>query len=551
MFSTGISAQNLHLKIEGESERDTTVLEVLNYRNIFEDVSGIYREVDSVQNIIYKMGYIESQHSALTKENDSTYFVSFKLGKKFETIKIRYDNKEWLTSALLSLISSQVTDNYFEIPFSSLESALHFLSSKISEQGIPFSKIQLKNLEIEGDDLTADLTLIPDEQIRHIDAIEIKGYEKFPKSFLRYFLNIKKGQLFNLSEIKEKTGQLRNLNFASQLKSPEVLFTKDSTTLYLYLEKRKSNTFDGFLGFGTNETTNKIQFNGYLNLNLVNTLNYGESFRIFYKSDETDQQQFEVNIDMPYLFNSPLGAELALRLFRRDSSFTTVDQSFKTNYQMSSKHRIALGITSRTSNNLLNNATTSNLANYATRFFSGSYHFRNPQFSNLLFPFKSSFYFEGNLGSRKSDGMTTKQSFLIVDAMHIFNLNIKNSIYFRGHVESLVSDTLFENELLRFGGINSIRGFQENSLLANSYGILNTEYRLSLSNNLYVHSITDLGYFENKISNMKKKLFSYGIGLGIITKAGLFKLNYAAAKIENEPFKVSNSKVHVSLTTNF
>jgi hypothetical protein len=31
--------------------------------------------------------------------------------------------------------------------------------------------------------------------------------------------------------------------FTNQVKYPEILFTKDSTKAYVYLEKRKSNTF--------------------------------------------------------------------------------------------------------------------------------------------------------------------------------------------------------------------------------------------------------------------------------------------------------------------
>ncbi|OYX23234.1 MAG: hypothetical protein B7Z06_10490 [Flavobacteriales bacterium 32-35-8] len=114
-----------------------------------------------------------------------------------------------------------------------------------------------------------------------------------------------------------------------------------------------------------------------------------------------------------------------------------------------------------------------------------------------------------------------------------------------------MSDTYFENELLRFGGINSIRGFEENSLLASSYGILNSEYRFQLNNTIYIHTITDFAYFENKITNVKEKLIGYGFGLGILTNSGLLKLNYANGKSENQEFKLSNSKIHISLTANF
>ena len=49
----------------------------------------------------------------------------------------------------------------------------------------------------------------------------------------------------------------------------------------------------------------------------------------------------------------------------------------------------------------------------------------------------------------------------------------------------------------------------------------------------------------------RKKLFGFGFGFGLITKAGLFKLNYTTGKTEGTNFKLSDSKIHLSLSTTF
>ena len=115
----------------------------------------------------------------------------------------------------------------------------------------------------------------------------------------------------------------------------------------------------------------------------------------------------------------------------------------------------------------------------------------------------------------------------------------------------LISDDYLDNELFRFGGINSIRGFEENSLVANLFGVINTEYRYRLSSTIYVHSVLDAAYFENDLTQSKEKLFGFGFGLGLLTNAGLFRLNYSSGKSENRQFKLSDSKVHISLTATF
>ncbi|MCF7561154.1 hypothetical protein L3X39_10945 [Sabulilitoribacter multivorans] len=541
----------MHLKINGATEYETSVIDSLNYSKIHKDFASVKFELDSVQKILYKKGFIENELANLEKVDDSTFNAQFLLKNKFNTIYIYY-NKEDIDVSTLKFISKNVFDNYFELKFTDIENGLKYINAKFSEKGFPFSKLRLSNIRLTDDvNLEAELTTESSEQKRIINNIVIKGYEKFPKSYVKRYLKIKPSQVFNLKKVQNKTEQLNNLNFANEVKPPEVLFLKDSTILYLYLEKTKSNAFDGFLGFGTNEDTNKLEFDGYLNLNLTNNLNYGESFRLLYKSDENDQKTFEVDMSLPYLFKSPVGIDLLLRIFKRDSSFTTTNQSAKLHYQINAKHKVFAGLVSTESNNLLTQNFSPNIADFKTQHFNVAYQFLRPQSNNLLFPLKTKFYLETSFGNRKSSRDTERQSQFVIDAFKIFSLNKKNSMYFRLNGASLVSKNYFENELFRFGGINSIRGFEENSLFSNLYGLINTEYRYQLNNYIFIHSIIDAAYFENKLINTKEKLFGYGFGFGILTKAGLFRFNYANGKVENSTFNISNSKIHLSLTTNF
>jgi Outer membrane protein len=114
-----------------------------------------------------------------------------------------------------------------------------------------------------------------------------------------------------------------------------------------------------------------------------------------------------------------------------------------------------------------------------------------------------------------------------------------------------LSDTFITNELFRFGGITSIRGFDENSIDASFFSVLNTEYRYAFNASIYMHSIIDIGYFENQVFLQKEKLYSFGIGLGLQTKAGLFKLNIANGNSNKQDFEFSNTKIHISLTSRF
>ncbi|MDX1701891.1 MAG: hypothetical protein R3250_14790, partial [Melioribacteraceae bacterium] len=301
----------------------------------------------------------------------------------------------------------------------------------------------------------------------------------------------------------------------------------------------------------SNEETSKIEFDGYLNLNLINNLNYGESFSLIYKSDENEQRTFNIAADLPYLFSSPLGINLNLNIFKKDSTFTIVNQSTKLFYTINSKNKVYGGIDRIQSENLIDQTSSSgSVEDYNSTFYNASFEYMN-RTSNLLFPVQSYLFIEGGIGSRDVQSTNQEQSAIKFKAFNIFKFNDRNSIYLNINGDILFSDTYFINELKRFGGINSIRGFEENSIFASLYSVLNSEYRYALNQNIYVHSIIDAAYYENAINNLEEKLFGFGFGVGITTKSGLLKLNYANGLSENQPFKFSNSKIHISLNAFF
>jgi len=545
-----IDAQELSLIIKGKDNIETTIIDSLNYKKSFLDFNSLKNEIDLQHHKLQKLGFIENEIISIDKKNDSLYVTKLSLNKKFYTIYIYYDNK-LLSEDILSPISNTITSDYFITTVSETEDILNYINSKIIEDGQPFSSLKLINLKKkDSNNIQAELIITNDKK-RSIDNIIVKGYENFSESYINHFLKIKKGDDFNLKDLKEKSEAINTLQFANQIKPPEILFTKDSTTVYLYLEKTKSNNFDGFLGFGTNETTSKIEFDGYLNLNLVNNLNYGESFNLIYKSDENEQKTFEVNFNLPYILGSPIGTEFALNIFKKDSTFTTVNQTANLFYLIDSKQKLSVGIEGVQSNSLINNNASIAIQDFNSTFYNINYTYTKSQYYNLLFPINFAFNLKLGFGDRRFENTTEKQVLFDLNTFKIFNLNIKNSIYFRLNGAILNSDNYLTNELFRFGGIKSIRGFEENSLIASLYSVLNTEYRYQLNNSIYIHTIFDAAYFENDITLDEEKLFAFGLGFGIFTKAGLLKFNYANGKSENQKFKFSDSKIHLSLTAIF
>jgi outer membrane protein assembly factor BamA len=548
IYMNQLCGQTLYLVVKGENESKTFSIDSLPYQNRFDNYIALETETFKLKKQLTRLGYIDTTIEKISKQNDTLFKAEFVLGNKINRIRIAYDST--FNVKLLKFIDHFAGKNFFELDITKLEITLVKLNSKIAEDGDPFSTLQLVNIsKLNSDLISANLKIVTNQK-RRIDKIIVKGYEKFPKSYMKRFLKLRTGKSFSLTAIKDKVQLLEDLRFASQIKDPEVLFTQDSTTLYLYIEKTRTNNFDGFLGFGTNENTNKIEFDGYLDLRLINNLNFGETLNLFYKSDEIDQQTFRVDADLPYLFRSPVGLDVGLNIFRKDSTFLNAKQYAKVNYQINAQQRVGVGITSTNSTNLLANDTAI-LNDYTSNYYTLNYHYIKAQFYDPLFPINFKFDLSTGFGTRSNDLGNQDQTVFNLDTYKIFNLNPKNSLYIRLNGAILTSDDYLDNELFRFGGINSIRGFEENSLVANLFGVINTEYRYRLSNSLYVHSVLDAAYFENQLTDRKEKLFGFGFGLGLLTNSGLFRLNYSSGKTENSQFKLSDSKVHISLTATF
>ena len=80
----------------------------------------------------------------------------------------------------------------------------------------------------------------PNKQ-RALNDIVIDGFEKFPES---HRINLKKmyaKQTFNQSNLDKLYKTVEGFRFVRQTKYPEILFTQDSTKVYVYLEKAKNN----------------------------------------------------------------------------------------------------------------------------------------------------------------------------------------------------------------------------------------------------------------------------------------------------------------------
>ena len=540
------NAQSLELDLKTVSKTNTYILKNLNYKKIQNSKNELLNEINNIKIKLSYQGFLNAEIDSITiKGNKYTAYLN--LGKPVEYIEIKYDKP--INLKILKKYTEIYNDSIFKIKFAFVEPLLNNLSNYFETQGNSFTQLKLKNIRFKNNKATAALLILKSKP-RFITNVIIKNYKTFPKTFLKYYLNIKKNDVFNKAKIKSISKRLKYLNFVSEIKPAEVLFTKNKTNVYLYLKKNKTNSVDGLLGFSSKENKSGLLFNGYLNLNLVNAFNTGETLSLLFKSNGLSQQKFKIGAKLPYVFNSKFTLNTQLNIYKQDSSYININANLAMQYPINYNNNIGITFKHQSSTNLLTNKL-GNIIDYNTNFFGLNYQY-NPFNDNSL-NFNKTLSIQANalVGTKKNDQIKTNQYLLELTASYMLPFNYRNAIFIKSKSAFLSSDSYLTNELFRIGGFNSIRGFKEESIFASKYSILNVEYRYKTGLASYLYSITDFGFIINPFLPKNLNLYSIGIGYKFLVKTGFFNLSYVLGKTSNEPLKISNSLININIRTLF
>jgi len=544
IFSWNSSAQHFYLKITGQNENETKIIDSLGYNKEHQNIKSIIDENNSVVEKLIKTGFPETRLAKNDKLNDSTFYFNYHLGKRINYAYIYISAK----------FRENIPDNYIlkkdtlTISYQETESFLNSVLKKLENNGFSMAKVKLTNLLKKSNFIIADLSIIKQTK-RQLNGIVITGYDKFPEGHKKNILRLYRNKIFNQKNLDKLYNDFDKFRFVKQSKYPEILFTQDSTKIYVYLEKAKANTFDGYIGF-TNDENKKLVFSGYLDLVLNNILNSGEKLSLYWKSDGQDQKTFNLGVEIPYIFKSPIGLKTELNIFKQDSTFQNTRTAIDLGYYFNYNTRLYLGYQSTESSDIQNINTTS-LSDFDNSYITTSLDFFDFKNDDFLFPEKTALNFKIGSGKRNTKLISDNQFFVSLNVKHNLYLNQKNIINIKSQNFYLQSSNYIVNELQRFGGINSIRGFNENSLQGNTFNSILTEYRYVLASTIYVHSIIDYGRLQDNTSNTKTNLLGLGFGFGLLSKNGLFNIVYANGSTNNQAIKLSNSIVHISLKASF
>jgi outer membrane protein assembly factor BamA len=436
--------------------------------------------------------------------------------------------------------------------------------------GYPFTRIEFRNSKIDSSGVFDACIYVDRGPYISIDSVEIKGKLKISRNYFLTYTGIRPGRPYQENAVLQAIRRSRALPWASEAQPPRLIFVDQSARLRFFLEPQKANVFDGFLGFLPDDRTAKLNITGQMRIRLQNALSRGESVEVDWRRLQLNSRDLKARAYFPCLLRTPFGPEYQIRLFQRDTVFIDVNQEFAVSYTLSGNNAIRLFYKVRNSSLVSSKgyANVTTLPDYAdVRIGSYGLGLRLEESDDRFNPRKGYFVnaaaWAGNKEIRINPavnpeaytGVKLKSAQITAEASADLFFPLAGRFVlvqgFRGGMFS--GEKLLLNESFRLGGLRSLRGFDEESIFASSYGTGNIEIRFLPDRATNIFAFFNGGWYENNNVNSYSNDWPYGFGTGIqfLTKAGQFAFTYALGGQEGFTPSFRTAKIHFGITSSF
>ena len=550
------------------SKDDAVLLKKIEYKKAFHTKAERQKELQNIIFECYDNAFLLAKYDSLV--NDSALMKAYlNFGTAYKWAHLKKGNVD---EGVLSEVGFR-EKLYSNKPlyYKNVKKVEEKLITYYENNGYPFASVKLDSIVISGDKISAQLYL-EKNILEKIDSVVIKGNAKISTTYIYNYLGIKPGSLYNESQLKKVNSRLAELAFVRSTKPASIMFTDKFNKLVLNLEKKRASQFDGIIGVLPNNQTGKILFTGDVQLKLQNGLGRGELIDLTWQRLQTQTQDLKLRLVYPFLFRTPFGVDYNFKLYKKDTTFLELDQNIGIQYLLTGGNYLKLFYDNKSSTLLSTsqyaNATTlppnadvsSNMYGVGLKYEKLDYRL-NPRkgFSILMNVSLGSKDIKKNakLNDSLYNGLKLKSAVYNGDFQGSYFLPVASRSTFRIGAQAafLYGKDIFQNEMFRIGGLNSLRGFDEESIYASSYVILSVEYRFILEQNSYLYLFGDQAYYENNSVILPlvghDKPYGFGVGISFQTKAGIFSISYALGSQQNNPIEMKNGKIHFGIVNYF
>lgn len=564
-FNLALSSNPLNIKVEQNTDSVNVLKNINRIRNLYLLNSFLEFNVDSLiwsKNLASAFLHIGPQYRIVKLQ-----FVIDGAETNFQNIRNKYLMANF-DSSKLALISEEILVNLENI-------------------GYPFSQV---NVDYQPSEQGIEAVLAINRGPYFVyDTLHNDGEFVVQKRFVEAYTGIKSGDPYNESQFRKAHEKLQQLPFLYSERIPQLIFLKNGKAKpYYYIRKKKSDQLNGIIGLAPNTGSQSLPgaknfvFTGEFALKLNNLFKTAKVLSIQWKSFKARSQELKTYFSYPYMFYKPIGIDVAVDLLKYDTLYTVIQRQLGFQYYTSGINGIKAFY--RVSSTNLNSVDTNQIRStkqfpnsnsilikqygFMTNFVKLDYKF-NPR-SGYVFEssisvgvkqiIKDNLISEVRFGPSQynlydSSVLKTKQYQYQIKFDYFVPLKEKSTIKIGLNLTQIIAPQIYFNEVQREGGINSLKGFNEQSIFASNFNMVDFEYRYLLGLNSHFKVFWNGAYYENKSIGTQPQVFDlpwgFGIGGNIETGAGILSLAYGLGKQKGNNFDLRTGKFHFGISSYF
>lgn len=570
----------MHLQIDVKGKDADFINKNISYPTLITDSVKLSKELNNVLFRCNELSFLQASFDNISCKNDSCVATLFP-GKSYKWIALKKGNVPLDILSAAGFREEQFHNKTFD-PSQFVKRAERIITT-LENSGYPFASIKLDSIFVDSNGLSASMNLNRGPLV-YFDSIDMRGNAIIKRWYIEKYLGIKKGNPYNETIIKNADSRLSQIPFLQTNRNSSIYFYGDKARPVLFLDNRKASSVDGIVGFAPNNNlNNQLVVTGEANLKLQNILGTGKGLDLNYRSFGTSSQDLKFKFQWPYIFHSSLAFDYQLSLLKFDTLFLDVTNEFSLQYKFIGTDHFKVFYSIQTTSLISVDTNSIKLShtlpqNSDIRYDQYGIGFKKSVYDYFLNPKKGyGIEFSAGVGTKQIIQNSTIKSLALIDnngksysiydsmkleyIQYKFSFNadcfipIASRATFRtqlngSHIEA---QNIFFNELYRIGGIRTLKGFDEQSIFASSYLIINTELRYLLQQNSNFMLFWNGAWYRNvaRIPVLTDKPFGFGAGLNFETGAGIFSIYYAVGSQFNSQIEFNQAKIHFGFVNYF
>ena len=524
------------------------------------DSAGFTLETQKIKNGLLANGFLLANIDKLYFEQDTLQAV-INVGKKYKWQAL---GTHGIAEEMLSRVGYREKD-FFETEFSGkeLNRLITRLLDEAGNSGYPFANLQLQEIQVAENSVMGILNYEPGPVI-YYDSLTL-GEQNFIKpKFLESYLGIQEGTLFQIKNIAQIEKSINRLPYCKLKDSIGLSFQNNLSNISFKVQPIKANKIDALIGFLPNNQG--LLISGNVNLQLQNLFKSGKELSFLWNQFQVQSQKLYFLYKHPNLFRSALGISLNFDMLKQDSAFFNTNFSMKGYYKYK-QLEVSLATIFKSSRSLSTPTDAfklPQLADYSMQLigaraaYNGLGNNSNPRKGTATF-------LDFQIGNKKInknpdiagvvyDGVNLNPVQIEVLAGAEINHPLVGPLVVHADIEAgaiFNNDKLFINDLLRLGGVNSLRGFNDLEFFVSSYTIARFEARVLLNAKSRLFLFYDKAFTNNVVANIKVQPYGFGAGMMLNTSQGDLQLVYALGVSDQQSLSLSHSKIHIGYVARF